>query len=349
MATNNAINANNTDFAITSGSFGLAPRVRLTPGVENLSIAYSGSVLSITGGDGTALSATNPGYVTLQSNGTPGKLVTITVTADQGFIDDTGASEIIGNRFGLTTGIAWTQDIPFFVYAVSNDAENAVAFVICRCPQVSNSCALAILGAPDDAVANTQGSMFSFENLDETLYDTNPCLMIGSFRMRMSAADDWTVQALLSQDGIGRYQEDKEMYMQTGQMGASANTFLLPNGGTAPIFTENLYTYWVEAASGYVFCQVDITGDGGTDGAGAVSALLALPYVPSLVTNESPACGSLILLDPVNGATLGTLQIGALLGYGFLLGEAQNVIQNADYSAGNRAIQGSFRYRINFA
>jgi len=174
---------------------------------DNLGIALASGVFTVQGARGRALSSANPAYIILQSQGTPGQFVKYTVTANQSFIDDVGVSEIIDNLFGLTTGVAYAQDIPFYIYAVPNDAETAIAFMISRIPHSTNSPVAALIGAPDDAVADIQASFFSFDSLDESVYDQNPCLNIGSFRMQMSASDDWTVTALGIRDGIGKWQQ----------------------------------------------------------------------------------------------------------------------------------------------
>lgn len=177
--------------------------IRLKSGyVENLGITYSAGTFTVRGGAAT-LSATNPAYACMSSSSAPGSLILYTETADQNFIDDAGASQIINNLFGFPTGVAVTTDVRFYMYLVSNDAEDAVAVMICRMSHLTESPATVNIGAPDDAVADKVGDFWSFDNIDETLYDTNPCICIGSFRMQMSSSDDWTVQTLDSTDGIG--------------------------------------------------------------------------------------------------------------------------------------------------
>ncbi len=265
----------------------------------NLGITYSSSTLSVTAAGGTALSASNPGYVVLASKGSPGQKKVFTVTANQGFIDDTGASEIIGNLFGLTTGVAVTTDIPFYIYAVSNDAETAVAFMTGRVPNLTTSPAVANIGAPDDPVADVQGSLFSFDNIDETLYDENPCACIGSFRMRMSAADDWTVQALGNADGIGNFNEETFFTVPRGHFGAASGKYFLDNGGTAPDDNAAVYKYRVNRNGSCfisLFCP-SLT----TAGVGAVTSRLAGPFGVSTLCGMSgrtnPNAGAVGLVD----------------------------------------------------
>jgi hypothetical protein len=245
--------------------------------VENIGIDYDGGtgVFTVQGADAT-LSSTNIGYVTLQSKANPGELVSYSITADQSFIDDNGSSEIIGNLFGVTTGVAWANDCPFYLYAVGNDNEDTVAFMISRIPHRTVAPATANIGAPDDAVADTQGSFFSLENIDETLYDGNPCLCLGAFRMQMSASDDWTVQTLDNTDGIGLFHDSTLFTFPLAQNGAATGTYVKANGGTAPIFSDNDYRYML-MRSGNCNTHVYLNGDGGTDGSGAVVTFVAAP------------------------------------------------------------------------
>jgi len=174
-------------------------------GWSNLGISYSGGTFTIHSEDGTALSSST-GYITVQSKANPGRLTTISVTANQTFEDSAGTSEIINNTFGTDAGTAWTYNMPFYIYAVSNDDEDAIAFMISRFPSLRSSPAAANIGAPDDAVADDSASFFSLENIDESVYDQNPCVCIGSFRMTKDASDDWTVTTLDNRDGIGQFQ-----------------------------------------------------------------------------------------------------------------------------------------------
>lgn len=175
----------------------------------NLGFSLSAGTFTVHGHEGTTLASTNPAFVRFQDPDNFGRNKYISVESNQDFIDDAGASEIINNLFGRTTGDATTGDITFYLYAVSNDAMDTVAFMISRDSGARLSPAVGNIGAPDDAVADSFTDFFSLDSLDETLYDTNPCVVVGKFRMRMSASDDWTVQALGGQDGIGHVAVDE--------------------------------------------------------------------------------------------------------------------------------------------
>lgn len=249
------------------------------PGVSNLGIDYNAGTgtFSVTSQNGTALSASNPGYVTLQSKSDPGQIVTVAITANQDFIDDNGASQIIGNLFNLTTGVATSVDIPFFLYAVLDDTETAIAFMISRFPNATTSPVNTKIGMPSTPAADTQGSFFSFENVTATSYDQNPCLSIGSFRMRMSAADDWTVQTLAARDGIGHFQEGLQFSFPRGQFGAASGKVFKNNGGTAPDDADGGYTYYIDSENNRIFFQLAFPATD-TAGVGAVNLQLALAF-----------------------------------------------------------------------
>lgn len=278
-ADNGLAHFSSTDFTVTSTGFVQSKTTGPSLGVKNIGFTYNAGtgVFTVCAADGSALSAANPGYVTLNAKSNSGQTVTIAVTANQSFIDDTGASEIIGNLFGLTTAVAVTVDIPFFLYAVSNDSENAIAFMISRFPGTLSAPVAAKIGKPSSAIANTQGSFFSIDDITQADYESNPCLCIGSFRMRMSAADDWTVQPLAFYDGVGHFQNGTQFSVPRGQFGAAAGKFFKNNGGTAPDDSAGAFIYSIDFVNIRInyklaFPSVD------TAGVGAVTAILAMPF-----------------------------------------------------------------------
>jgi len=249
-------------------------------GVVNLGISYSSNTLTVLSAGGTALSGSNIGYVTLQSKGTSGQLVTIPVTANQSIVDSGGSSEMVDNLFGLPTGDNWgANDLPFFLYAVSNDDEDAIAFMFSRVPQATVSPASGSIGKPSSADADTQGSFLSLEDVTVGDYDENPCICIGSFRMRFTqpgAADDWTVQTLAARDGIGNYQEGYEFVFPAGTMGNASGSFFSANGGTAPLFDSESARYKLSRTGFYQLRSR--SADCSTSGVGAVELRMYTPF-----------------------------------------------------------------------
>lgn len=317
---------------------------------DNLGISYNGGtgVFSVLGANGRDLSTSNPAVIVLPSKASPGLFTRYNVTSNQTFIDDVGSSEIIGNLFGATTGVAWAQDVPFFIYAVGNDNENTIAFMISRVPSRLLSPSAANIGAPDDPVADTQGSFFSLENIDESTYDANPCVCLGSFRMQMSASDDWTVQTLSSIEGIGRFQENTSFTFPTGQIGAASGTHFQANGGTAPVFSTQNISYYVNR-DGKARVYVAQNGDGGTDGAGAVTAQMSLPLVIS--SPLSVASGEVFFLNSVG---LATQRVYPAIADGnnyvrFVVEDGSANVQNGDFTNGARSLNGTLTYQMSTA
>lgn len=249
-----------------------------TGAFRNLGISYDGGtgVFTVSGDDGTALSSSNPAEVYFADDSTPGYLSRFNITANQSFTDDVGTSDIAGNLLGMSTGIATSVDIPVFLYAAT-DGTN-ITFGLSRVPNLRVAPAAASIGTPSSAVADTQGSLFLFDSVTVANYEANPVCLIGSFRMRMSASDDWTVQTLDDQDGCGRYNDTREFTVPTQHWGANSGTYTIPNGGTAAVFTTSNYFYCIKS-NGQVEVRMYLTGDGGTDGSGAVSAQFTLPFI----------------------------------------------------------------------
>lgn len=307
--------------------------------VQNLGFTYSAGTFSITSADGTALSAGNPGYVYLQSKATPGELTRFTITANQSFIDGSGASEIIGNTFGTTASIAWANDCPFFVYAVTNDSETTIQFMISRDPRASLSPASAEIGTPSTPIVGTESSFFSFDNITTTSYDLNPCLVIGSIRLQKDASDDWTIQTLSNYDGIGKFQESTRFAFPQNQNGAAVGSHILLNGGTTvPQFNTENYFYYINRDGK---CRVELyyEGDAGVDGVGAALFLMAVPFSDFGITGIrfpvyalSASAGSLISFFTRFSATSFALY-----------SEAGNYQLNT-FTNGNREISGEFTF-----
>ena len=309
---------------------------------QNLGFTYAaGSGTFTVRGSNASLSASNPAYVTLQSKSSPGDNVLYTITADQSFIDDNGTSEIVGNLFGATTSIAWDEDVPFYLYAVGNDDENTIAFMISRNPAAYVSPAAASIGAPDDAVADSQTAFFSLENIDESLYDSNPCLCLGSFRMQMSASDDWTVQTLTNNDGIGKFQENVLFSMPRGQNGAASGSYIIDNGGTEPEGGADKHWYSITKGgrvSGYL--NNDITNTP----SGAQVVKVALPYVCANTLNIPFSNGYWLDTGTANKLFRFSIPPSQSYAESFFIDNGLTELSNATFASGD-AIRLNYEYQ----
>lgn len=331
------------DVLVTAGL--VQKKCGFQPGTHNLGLTYAAGVLAVCGSSQAVLSATNPAYITMQSK-TAGKLISVPLVANQDFIDGSGASQIVGNMFGLPAGVAYASDVPFYLYAILKEDESAVAIACSRIPNITLSPAVAKLGRPSTATADTQGSMFVFEDVTLADYDLNPVLLIGSFRMQMSVGNDWTVSALnFSYDGIGRYQESNLFNVLLGSFGASANSHFKANGGTAPVFTTNEHRYFIYP-DGYVYQEYYFTGDGGTDGAGVVYTYMNAPIVPAQsAALELSGTAYFYTLASANSTIVGSFYDGAgAVGWSAITVAGTGIL-NSFFINGARTYYGKLRYR----
>lgn len=316
--------------------------------VHNIGFSYSAGTFTVHSQDGTALSASNTARITLPDRVNFGYSKTYTVSANQTFIDDAGASQIIGNRFGMTTGVAVNVDVPFFLYACSNDAQDTITFGISRIPHMQVAPVVGLLGTPTSAVADEQYSMFLFSSVTVAEYDENPVMCIGSFRMTMSASDDWTVQALDSQDGVGRFNQNRIFTGMAGQFGANSGTYSRPNGGTAAVFGENNQRYYIQP-DGTCYLGTGLRLDGGTDGSGAVDALTTIPLRPSnLLLSNGGQFGMAMLYVNGGSSILACVNPNQSTNYCklFIMGGAINdTYKWSNFGNGNRQIAYTIYYR----
>lgn len=246
--------------------------------VSGLIMNYSSPLFRLLSPGLTGLSASNPAYITMPPASDPTDIVTVPITSIPQFNDASGVSNIAGNRFGLFTGIAYTEDVPFYLYAVMNDNDADIEFMISRCPGLKISPITTEIGTPSNPIADEHYSFWAFSDVTVSQYDTNPCLMIGSFRMRMDASDDWTVQSLNTSDGIGKFQEDVIFSVPTGTFGAASGKYCWDNGGTAPNFTNQLVSYKIDPYS--IECELSQALENlSVAGVGAVQFRIASPFV----------------------------------------------------------------------
>src|SRR5208337_4118481 len=126
---------------LTSNGAGILPSFKGSSVVANtgtnLGISYSAGTFTVTDQLGNALSASNPALVTFQDATNIGRLNTQLVTVPYTLTDAAGTNDIGANLFGITTGVAWALDCPFYLYAVINSAQNDVAFGIARVPHLT--------------------------------------------------------------------------------------------------------------------------------------------------------------------------------------------------------------------
>lgn len=327
--TNFALQSMSFDVVNSGSKFKVSNAGKLQYGAANVSdwlinvgLSLSAGTLSIVDATGAALSSSNPAYVTLPSAATDGAFVSYTLSSGNAFIDDNGSSNIIGNLFGTTTGVAWGSDCPFYIYAVAKSDDSAVAFALSRLPHLTVSPESGVNGSTSSAAADYDASFFFWSGVTIADYSGTPCRRIGCIRMQKSTSDDWTVQTLDTSkgDGIGGSYQLAQFTFPTLNNSATSG-HLSTSTGTVPVFTENNVKY-VLNDDGMVQCRIELYGDGGTDGSGAGILKVALP----LMAEDAGTGGN----------------VYAPLGFGFATGAASaGHIMLTNYQSGDLVTVGS--------
>lgn len=241
-------------------------------GAVGLGISYSAGIFTVVSEDGTALSPTNFGTITLPNNTTAGQSVTLQITTPYTFTDGGSTNELGANRFGITAGVAWANACPFYLYAVANNSspQNDIAFGISRVPNLRTSPASANLAIASETTATTQGSMFLLKKNGSSVtkgnFASQPCRCVGSFRMVANTTPAWTVQSLsISGDGINNFNQQTTFTYPKAQNGATVTHFV--QDANAPTWTNTTaYTYMInELGIIEIFMlYTNLTGNGST-------------------------------------------------------------------------------------
>ncbi|MFO7800502.1 MAG: hypothetical protein R6V22_12105, partial [Rhodohalobacter sp.] len=162
---------------------------------SNLGFDYTSGRFSIVGADGTALSATNPGYVRVQNGLDLGENLTVSLVKPYKFDDDSSAvtQDLAGWYTGMNSGDDWDQDRLFYVYVIAHDTPTSDPAVgISINPRMRVTFSTAFLNVPGTINSTDYQSvmllpisdgMGGFTNPTPGDYDGDPCRMIGSFRM----------------------------------------------------------------------------------------------------------------------------------------------------------------------
>lgn len=272
---------NGVPYALTT----YVPQGDTHPSCQNIGIAYSAGTFTVQGANGSALSSSNPGYITIGSQVSPGRLVRLTITANQTFIDDAGASQIVGEEFGTKAGTAWSNDRPFFLYAVNKDDTAAnLLFGISPCPSFERSPSSATLIGYKSSPSSTpsDASLWLFgSSLTTSQWLSLPVLRIGGIRMRKSSSDDWTVQALDASDGIRpvNYEKSNFRWSAGEAPGTAAGTFFTSVSAPTWASPGNIVANYQLLIDGTILAIFNTgAANSCTNGGNASQTRVALPF-----------------------------------------------------------------------
>lgn len=321
---------------------------------SNCGISVSGSTLSITGFDGNPLSATRPCFVTAKSN-TSGRSVPVRFTSNV-TVTFGAASDTDSNLFGISEAnwpdVGTSNNLPFFIGLIY-DGTNAY-FTLSRVPSyVSGSAATSLCQKGDTDCDAQIDNMILASGLTLSSFVNLPITQVAWFEgSYISSSTQWDFKTNIH-TGFNYEYEKIQFLFPTGQNGASSDTHLLPNGGGAPVFdvNERFYTYQIDR-SATLKKYLNMSGDGGTDGSGAVAALLSTPYNDTQVhpsnSNTTLRIGTCIFTDPT-GTFTGFLSEGSGAGsfnlrYESPIGTETGKL-NDEFTNGSRTILCSGMYK----
>ena len=320
--------------------------------IHNIGWNLNAGAIAISGLFGTALSASNAGWISYP--GTSGTWLSQTVTANQSI-----ASGGLKGRWGTTPSVPWGSDMPLAIGVCSSDGSAAnIRFFLARNPAMTITPASTNnIGIDGTApVTSSQDNIVLFGSAANTGYNSRPCRIIGSIRATCdgSAGGVWTITAADGADGIGHFRNFgvTDFTMPLGQHGGggtapAAGKALLTNGGTAPVFTTNDLTYTV-GMDGFVTYKFNLFGDGGADGVGG--AALALLAPPLNIKAASTLYNGSVNLSWGGNSNIGLSYFDLTAGGGtiaFLRNTSATALTTlflGDLIAGARGIEGSIRY-----
>jgi len=307
----------------------------------NLSCIQSGSDITITGGDGTSLSASNPAYIWMPSNATAGAKVLHTITADVTF----DVSDMDGNTFGTTASRAWSESSkPLFLVALADASDENLVFGIAAVPNLTQSPASsADIGDPSAANADVAHGLFIISDVTEADYTGKACCILGMLQAVKDALDQWTVVCNSYHYNVGMWDESKQFGMIQGHFGANSGSFWLPNSGTPPAWGQEFYFYTVNRY-GEIAIKHRADNDGGTDGSGNVAAQLSIPF-PCCNSAGASGMQSMCLIGVPAGNRIGQIFSVNAGSYIFFNNVTSNTTHYySAWSAGNRNIRLDARY-----
>ena len=215
---------------------------------------------------------------------TGGQLITLAVTANSSFIDDIGASDIVGEEFGTKAGTAWTPQRPFYLYAINtNNTDAGLYFAISPAPNFfqtpSTTGLLGYKGNPSSTPSDSSmwilGSGLTLSN-----FTSKPVLRIGAITMAKSSADDWTV-SLTTGSGISPNPLEGNTYTwNAGEAKGSVASSYFNNAGAPTWATPaNIVAKYKQNLNGMITTHFTTANAGNcTNGGNTSQTRIVLPF-----------------------------------------------------------------------
>lgn len=285
--------------------FNNAVRLRSPNYISNARFALSAGVLSLQNEDGTAPSASNPCYFRIPNNvgSAAGNYRTVTIDSqaycliqDSASADSYFYNGVNGTPWGTTTGVAWGNAMPLFVYLATETFGANPCLFLSRKPNLTILPAAAEIGYANNPPATpSENNVFAWTVNNVTASHAGQyCYLIGYVEVTKNTNDDFTFQTLVNQCANSYSFENRTYTMPDSQNNAASGSWFYVPAGTAPTYGSSSYTYSI-TRTGQVTVKFRFTNTiGNTPGAGGSSLYLSMPLIGSVFNN--------VICDIQNGA-----------------------------------------------
>jgi hypothetical protein len=327
-------------------------RIYLTPG-----LVINAGVLTLSQPNGGFLGIppTNPlpVYISVPNNaGTYDQLAFTSTTycriQDSTTINSYFYNGSAGVPWGTTSGRAWAEWMPLFVY-VGTDGINPCMF-LARKPNLTTTGLGGNIGyAENPPLSPSENNVFACTINNVTASHASiPITRIGAIKAAKNASNDWEFFPVTSYiNGSGDRFESEIYNMPTGQNGADVGSYFFVSGGTGPIYVgTNFYQYSINRYGDIQLYYSFTNSAGGTVGAGTNPLSLSIPLDAKPLDGANRVIQGLNRV--INAATI-LLGHARRAGASFLWidnAATGGTVQGVGQNNATRSILGSAIYRV---
>ena len=193
-------------------------------------------------------------------------------------------SNITGEEFGTTGGVAWAKPKPLYIYAINtNDLTSGLRFGISPCPTLTKAPAsLNAIGYKGNPAVDTNDQTLFVWYHNKTDVINAPVVRIGGVLATKDASDDWTLETTANAVQLSPRPFDDQVFdMPGGQGGAAAGNYFIGNGPTwaTPASIQAQYTL---SCNGDISYWINTSGAGNcTNGSDTNAMQIPLPISTS--------------------------------------------------------------------
>lgn len=256
--------------------------------IQNVSMTYD----SITGT--FTVGPTSVGTMTLNfpSNIDQNTVVTVSTASTYSFTDSTtgGGNDISAALYGFTLADVQSSPYPFFLYAVLDNNNANLRFLVSALPGRTNTNSFEIDSITQgSANVNTWAKYFGFGAIaDPTSYADCNLVYIGCFQMQLGATG-FIVKPLgisgqngFGDEGVGKSYQNTQFLFSPGTIGSAANSCFVASG-TAPTIVDGTGLYWYFNDNQDIVVDYRMTIDASGTGVTAIGVVLPMTNPNSFI------------------------------------------------------------------